>query len=323
MVRSMPRRPATSLCLLWASAVLFSQSLLPTNFTVAPSLEVTRATDAMHGWLTRPLQPAQGLADTSRSRVPRASLASGLAHTMVPFSIYAAMWRGLQSLLRAPARTEEKGAWDRRRIWTVLNVGNHGIYALLFLIRSLCYTGVGGNDRPFFFESFFLGWLCGPSWLMPSMLGWDNAMYNQPAVLKWVTGINSAQSTVFPDLIAKFVGSPAFMYFYQIAEGTFHLMICAGGLRAFFDSSWPPKKGGDSMQRLYRWGLWLEILVMDVAYVAAYSCLPMASCPGHWGLTTIMMLIHHVNVVPDIMCAWYEWKADQAAKEESRKLQRA
>jgi len=62
---------------------------------------------------------------------------------------------------------------------------------------------------------------------------------------------------------------------------------------------------------------------MDIAYVLAYSCLPLASCPGHWGLTTIMMLIHHINVVPDVMCAWHEWKADQAARKESRQLQPA
>jgi len=318
----MPRRPVISLCLLTSAAFLL-QSILP-GFTVPQHFEAAQATDATHGWLTRQLQP-QGPAESSPHRVARASasLASGLAHTVVPFSIYAAMAKCWRSLMRAPVRAEEKGIWDQRRIWTALNVGNHGIYAILFLMRSFLYTGVGGNDRPFFFESYFLGWLCGPSWLMPNLLGWDNGMYNQPAVLKWVTGINSAQSTVFPAVVAKCVGSPLFMYFYQIAEGTFHLMICAGGLRALFNSSWPPKKEGDSMQRLYRWGLWLEIIVMDVAYVLAYSCLPLASCPGHWGLTTIMMLIHHLNVVPDVMSAWHEWKADQAAKQASRQLQTA
>jgi len=192
----------------------------------------------------------------------------------------------------------------------------------LFIIRSFFYTGVGGNDRPFYFESYFLGWLCGPSVMLPTWLGWDNNMYNQPAVLAWVTKMNSASSGAFPAWIANCVGSPAFMYLYQIAEGTFHCMIVAGGLRAFFNRTWPPKK--DSAMALYRWGLWLELIVMDIAYVTAYSYLPFLSVPGHWGLTTIMMIIHHLNVLPDIASAWYEWKASKAAEStEGSKLQPA
>lgn len=208
---------------------------------------------------------------------------------------------------------KEKSSWDSRRLWTALNVGNHGIYAALFIIRSLFYTGVGSHDRPFYFESYFLGWLCGPSYLLPTMLGWDNNQYNRVPVLNWVTSMNSGAGGAFPSWISACISSPLFMYFYQIAEGTFHLMIVFGGLRAFRNKTWPPPKGGDKQLSLFRWGLWLEILVMDIAYVVAYSCLPMMSLPGHWGLTTIMMLIHHVNVLPDLVCAWQEYKADRAA----------
>lgn len=225
------------------------------------------------------------------------------------------MAAGLRNLLwprQKSSAAAGKASWDARRTWTALNVANHGIYAALFIIRSFFYTGVGGTDRPFYFESFFLGWLCGPSFMLPTWLGWDNNMYNQPAVLAWVTKMNSASSGAFPAWIANCVGSPAFMYLYQIAEGTFHLMIVAGGLRAFFHRTWPPKK--DSAMRLYRWGLWLELIVMDIAYVTAYSYLPFLSVPGHWGLTSIMMIIHHLNVVPDVASAWYEWKASKADK---------
>lgn len=201
--------------------------------------------------------------------------------------------------------------WSAHRRWTALNVVNHGIYAVLFIIRSLFYTGVGGTDRPFYYESFFLGWLCGPSSMIPTWFGWDNNQYNRIEVLNWVTNANSASSGVFPNWLAQFVGNPMFMYGYQIAEGTFHLMIVAGGLRAFSQQLWSLRKKGDGSQRCFRYGLLLELIIMDITYVIGYSYLPLFSVPGHWGLTTIMMLIHHLNVVPDVVCAFLEWKDDQ------------
>jgi len=202
---------------------------------------------------------------------------------------------------------------DGRRFWMRLNVANHAIYAVLFLIRSFCYTNVGGTDRPFFYESYFLGWLCGPSFFLPKLLGWPNGQYNQPMVLEWMKAINSPKSTAYPAMITKCIGDPNFMYFYQIAEGIFHLMIVFGGLKFFMKKNWPPKEGGREL-RLFRWGLWLELLIMDITYVTAFSCLPLLSVPGHLGLTTIMMLIHHVNVLPDVMCGFYEWRAMKRAR---------
>lgn len=254
-----------------------------------------------------------------RPRVPRSAAAE-----VTKAATYAFEAVGLVFMLRAVLRSlnlpesirkQDASNWDGRRFWTLLNVGNHAIYALLFIVRSFFYTGVGGGDRPFYFESYFLGYLCGPSCFLPRLLGWEGGMYNQPFVLKWMTAVNAGTSSAggFPNWIQVFIANPSFMFWYQIAEGTFHLMIVLGGLRALFGSFWPPKKEGDASQTLFRWGLWLEIVLMDITYVSAYSCLPFLACPGHWGLTTIMMLIHHLNVLPDIMCAWHEWKADKEA----------
>mmetsp|Transcript_5507 Transcript_5507/g.7041 ORF Transcript_5507/g.7041 Transcript_5507/m.7041 type:complete len:110 (-) Transcript_5507:473-802(-) len=107
------------------------------------------------------------------------------------------------------------------------------------------------------------------------------------------------------------------MYYYQIAEGIFHCMIVLGGMRVFIKKAWPPMDG-DASLRLFRWGLWLEIVVMDIAYVTAFTYMPALSVPGHWGLTTIMMVVHHLNVMPDLMCAWHEWKAAKASASSRR-----
>lgn len=203
--------------------------------------------------------------------------------------------------------------WNARRVWTALNVVNHGIYAALFVIRSLFYTGTGSSDRPFYYESYFLGWLCGPSWFLPTLLGWNNHRYNQPVVLKWMTWANSPTSDAYPEWIAPYISDPSFMYYYQIAEGSFHFMIVLGGLCAFSRSAWPPKEGS-AWVRSFRWGLWLELVLMDITYCVAFSCMPFMGVPGHWGLTTIMMLIHHINVLPDFVCAWYEWVAAREAR---------
>jgi hypothetical protein len=223
-------------------------------------------------------------------------------------------WQGRANSPALSSNTKNaKGKFDWRRVWTALNVGNHAIYAVLFIIRSFFYTGAGSSDRPFYYESFFLGWLCGPAAFLPTLLGWDNNRYNQPTVLTWMKAVNSASSTAYPQWITVFISDPRFMYFYQIAEGIFHCMIVLGGLRAFSRTSWPPREDSKAL-RTFRWGLLLELVVMDITYVTAFSCLPMLQVPGHYGLTTIMMLIHHVNVLPDIVCGWYEWKAMRSAK---------
>lgn len=210
--------------------------------------------------------------------------------------------------------SESSDPWPARRFWMGLNVGNHAIYAVLFVFRSLFYTGAGGSDRPFFFESYFLGWLSGPSFFLPKLMGWPGGEYNQAMVLVWMKKVNATGSGAYPAWIAPYIGSPAFMYYYQIAEGIFHLMIVFGGLRlAFKKGAWPPKERSTEL-RLFRSGLLLELLIMDIPYVIAFSCLPFLTCPGHRGLTTLMMLIHHVNVLPDLMCGFYEWRARRSAR---------
>jgi len=306
MVRGMPRRPLVSLWLLVVGWYAFKQgALLMMAFAVpAPSGPTT---GVKTGCLTGASLPALEL----DAKMPRASPVR-VARTMV-CTAEAIGLAAVVAAIRAwlmPARTKamEPKPWDARRFWTALNVANHAIYAALFIIRSFFYTGVGSTDRPFYYESFFLGWLCGPSALLPTLLGWSNQQYHQPVVLKWMTAINAPTSTAYPAWITYFIGNPLFMYYYQIAEGLFHFMIVMGGMRAFVKKAWPPVEGEGSL-KLFRWGLWLELVIMDIAYVVAYSCLPMLSVPGHWGLTTIMMLIHHLNVLPDVVCAWEEWKA--------------
>lgn len=199
-------------------------------------------------------------------------------------------------------------SWDPRRWWMAMNVYNHGIYAVIFIIRTLFYNSSGGNDRAFYYESYFLVFLCGPSWFMPTLLGWDNNRYDQATTLTWLAEVNSPTSTAYPEFITPFTGSPNFMFYYQLAEGIFHIMIVCGGLCALRDSTWPPRDSGASV-RLFSCGLWLEIIIMDILYVIAFSCIALLSVPGHWGLTTYMMLLHHIGVLPDIMCAWHEQRA--------------
>ena len=47
--------------------------------------------------------------------------------------------------------------------------------------------------------------------------------------------------------------------------------------------------------------LYIYIYIHMSCQVSAYSCLPFLACPGHWGLTTIMMLIHHLNAPTHFM----------------------
>lgn len=201
---------------------------------------------------------------------------------------------------------------ERRRFWTALSVGSHATYALLFIIRSFCYGGIGVPDRPFYYESLFLGWLCGPSSFLPRLLGWDHGHYNQPEVLSWMAALSAPASATQAPRAACFVGNPVFMYLYQNPILIPHLMIVFGGKRAFRRDAWPPTEG-EWLLKMFRWGLWLELLGMDIAYVLAYSCLPFLSVPGHWGLTTMMMLLHHVTVLPDVVCVWHESKAARAS----------
>lgn len=318
MATSLRGRPLLPVALLLAFLVACFHTLGPSFSAPLPQNPVGKK---MQGRLTGALLPAFPGDSYANVRVPQhPALAVASATVMLLDTAWigcaAASMFGMFKAWKRKATDilQDKSSWDNRRLWTAVNVGNHGIYAILFIIRSFFYTGLGSHDRPFFYESYFLGWLCGPSWFLPTLLGWDNNQYNRLPVLHWVTKMNSGAGGAFPTWVSACISSPMFMYIYQIMEGTFHLMIVFGGLRAFRKKSWPPPKQGDRQLSLFRWGLWLELLVMDIAYVVAYSCLPMMSLPGHWGLTTIMMLIHHINVLPDLVCAWHEWKADRAAK---------
>jgi len=327
MVRRTGRRPILSICLLTAAALV--AHAVSTSAFAAPAPRIDRhgsaTSAATGGWLTQPPWSADAEPEL---RVPRASAA--MVQTVAKTLTYAFEAVSLTAILRAITRSvflpshikaQEKKEFDGRRFWTVINVINHAIYAILFVIRSLFYTGAGSHDRAFFYESYFLGYLCGPSFFLPTLLGWNNNAYHQPTVLKWVASINGGAGNAFPAWVNAVIGNPSAMFYYQIAEGIFHFMIVFGGLRSFFKKSWG--KEGDADLKLFRWGLWLEIILMDISYVTAYSCLPGLSCPGHWGLTTIMMLIHHVNVLPDVVCAWYEWKASRDVVQKQPALQAA
>jgi len=180
-----------------------------------------------------------------------------------------------------------------------LNSLNHLAYAVLFIVRSVFFTDAGSGDRPFYFESILLGWMI-PSWLGVA-LGWS-APYDQAAVLGFVVSVNEASSTTYQSAFFQAcVGSPDFMFWYQVAEGTFHLMIVAGSLWLCTRPSLP------WLKTLYLAGLWLEIIVMDITYTFAYTLLAAReSMPGYYGLVFLMMLVHHLTVLPDLLSASLE-----------------
>ena len=99
---------------------------------------------------------------------------------------------------------------------------------------------------------------------------------------------------------------------YQIAEGTFHLMICAGSLWLLLGK---PRPASHNLLTLYRLGLALEIIFMDGPYGVAFTCLLTRSIPEYWGLLTFVVLLHHITVLPDFVSAWLEWQAHKAEKD--------
>ena len=94
------------------------------------------------------------------------------------------------------------------------------------------------------------------------------------------------------------------MYFYQIVEGIFHLMIVVGSLWLLFTRR--------RLLPLYRTGLWLEIIWMDVrTFTPTRSSRCGRSVPGFPGLAVLMMALHHLTVLPDLVSAYLEWRAGE------------
>ena len=100
------------------------------------------------------------------------------------------------------------------------------------------------------------------------------------------------------------VSNHTFMYFYQIVEGIFHLMIVVGSVWLL-----SPRR---RLLTLYKLGLWLEIIWMDIPYTYAYTLVALRrSVPGFPGLAVLMMVLHHLTVLPDIVSAYLEWRASE------------
>lgn len=194
----------------------------------------------------------------------------------------------------------------------VLNSLNHLIYAVLFVVRSTYYTEVGSGDRPFYYESFFLEYLLPPG--LSSMCGWKTG-YDQAVVLSTVMAANSGEGgkEVFGEVLASFITSPEFMFYYQIAEGTFHCMICVGSL-------WLLARSASGLLSLYRAGLWLEIIIMDIPYTISFTLLGLRrTIPGFPCLMAWAVVLHHLTVLPDFVSAYCEWASDRAAPDMAAK----
>eukprot|EP00746_Dinoflagellata_sp_MGD_P165491 gnl/MRDRNA2_/MRDRNA2_94796_c0_seq1.p1 gnl/MRDRNA2_/MRDRNA2_94796_c0~~gnl/MRDRNA2_/MRDRNA2_94796_c0_seq1.p1 ORF type:complete len:206 (+),score=17.50 gnl/MRDRNA2_/MRDRNA2_94796_c0_seq1:63-680(+) len=202
--------------------------------------------------------------------------------------------------------------WSSRELCILANSLNHLIYAALFLVRSLFYPDIGSGDRPFYYESKFLGWLVPPG--MASLCGWKKN-YDDAVILRKVLELNSEReeaAKVYGETLASFVSNQQFMFYYQIAEGTFHCMICVGSLWLFFSKSVP------RLLTLYHAGLLLEIMIMDIPYFIAFSCLPFQhDFPGYYGLMTYVVFIHHLTVLPDILSALCEWGSSKMKTKEA------
>ena len=201
----------------------------------------------------------------------------------------------------AAARTSSR---SRANLWIGINALNHAIYAILFLIRSFFYAGVGDGDRPFYFESYLLEALLPPP--LCAALGWAGPP-DRLQILAFVKSCNAdaeAGLATYGWPIGVAVSNHTFMYFYQIVEGIFHLMIVVGSLWLLL-----PRR---RLLPLYRTGLWLEIIWMDVPYFYAYTLVALRrSVPGFPGLAVLMMVLHHLTVLPDIVSAYLEWRASE------------
>ena len=193
---------------------------------------------------------------------------------------------------------------SRANLWLAINAFNHAIYAVLFLVRSFFYAGVGDGDRPFYFESYLLEALLPPP--LCAALGWAGPP-NRLQILSFVKACNAnaeAGLATYGWPIGVAVSNHTFMYFYQIVEGIFHLMIVVGSVWLL-----SPRR---RLLTLYKLGLWLEIIWMDIPYTYAYTLVALRrSVPGFPGLAVLMMVLHHLTVLPDIVSAYLEWRASE------------
>ena len=209
----------------------------------------------------------------------------------------------------AAARTSSR---SRANLWIGINAFNHAIYAILFLIRSFFYAGVGDGDRPFYFESYLLEALLPPP--LCAALGWAGPP-DRLQILAFVKSCNAdaeAGLATYGWPIGAAVSNHTFMYFYQIVEGIFHLMLVVGSLWLLFPAT--PSKSPRAWRflTLYKLGLWLEIIWMDIPYTYAYTLVALRrSVPGFPGLAVLMMVLHHLTVLPDIVSAYLEWRASE------------
>ncbi len=125
---------------------------------------------------------------------------------------------------------------SRANLWLAINAFNHAIYAVLFLVRSFFYAGVGDGDRPFFFESYLLEALLPPP--LCAAFGWAGPP-DRLQILAFVKSCNAdaeAGLKTYGWPIGVAVSNHTFMYFYQIVEGIFHLMIVIGSVWLSFRS---------------------------------------------------------------------------------------
>ena len=193
---------------------------------------------------------------------------------------------------------------SRADLWLAINAFNHAIYAVLFLVRSFFYAGVGDGDRPFYFESYLLEALLPPP--LCAALGWAGPP-DRLQTLSFVKACNAnaeAGLATYGWPIGEAVSNHTFMYFYQIIEGIFHLMIVVGSAWLLF-----PRR---RLLTLYKLGLWLEIIWMDIPYFYAYTLVALRrSVPGFPGLAVLMMVLHHLTVLPDIVSAYLNWRASE------------
>ena len=201
---------------------------------------------------------------------------------------------------------------SRANLWIAINAFNHAIYAVLFLVRSFFYAGVGDGDRPFYFESYLLEALLPPP--LCAALGWAGPP-DRLQILSFVKACNAdaeAGLATYGWPIGAAVSNHTFMYFYQIVEGIFHLMLVVGSLWLLFPAT--PSKSPRAWRflTLYKLGLWLEIIWMDIPYTYAYTLVALRrSVPGFPGLAVLMMVLHHLTVLPDIVSAYLEWRASE------------
>ena len=209
----------------------------------------------------------------------------------------------------AAVRTSSR---SRANLWIAINAFNHAIYAILFLIRSFFYAGVGDGDRPFYFESYLLEALLPPP--LCAALGWAGPP-DRLQILAFVKSCNAdaeAGLATYGWPIGAAVSNHTFMYFYQIVEGIFHLMLVVGSLWLLFPAT--PSKSPRAWRflTLYKLGLWLEIIWMDIPYTYAYTLVALRrSVPGFPGLAVLMMVLHHLTVLPDLVSAYLEWRASE------------